>query len=104
MENDWTTDDWMSSFLEHADRVIQQGQRHLRRADCVALDYVMRELRALIQGKRTAMPLVLLAGYIALGQEMCRQFDSDRLGIYILAGRALDAIYEHDRSVPFRRG
>jgi hypothetical protein len=79
--------DVRKSFAPH---VLSQ----LNTPDHVALDFVLHELEQLGEQHQEVLLPLLVAGYIALGERMSVDHDQERLGLYVLAARAVDTLFQ----------
>ncbi len=87
--------DWSAAFFADLERLFsKQALASLNEADRHELRFVVDELRAVAsQCPRDLTPL-LLAGYVSLGERMALEHDPQRIGIYVLAARGIDQLFE----------
>jgi hypothetical protein len=87
--------DWPAGFLKEVERVFSPGAiEQLDRADAHALRFILDELRTIQVKRPNELAPLMVAGYTSLGERMCRDADNERIGMYILAARGIDRLFE----------
>lgn len=87
--------EWHAPFFGEVDRLFAPEMlEQLGQADQVALEFVLDELRRLASERPQALSPLLVAGFIALSERMAVSHDEDRLGLYTLAARGLDTLFD----------
>jgi hypothetical protein len=85
---------WPDGFLAELERLsAPEVLAKLTPAQRVGLRFAVDELRALGRERRGVLAPLLLAGYLTLAERMGRASDEERVGLYLLASRALDRLF-----------
>jgi len=89
------TSSWECDFLQDLDRIFStQATAALHEVDRRELQFVIQELRDFASQRPKDLAPLLLAGYVSLAERMAFEHDPQRAGIYGLAARGIDKLFE----------
>ena len=91
----YATPGWTDGFLKEIGRLFSpQVTADLHDVDRHELQFVIQELREFASQRSKDLAPLLLAGYVSLAERMAFEHDPQRAGIYGLAARGIDKLFE----------
>jgi hypothetical protein len=89
-----TRPDWVAGFIAELQRMkAPQVLEALKSPDRVGLCFAVDEMAFLAQQDPSTLAPLLMAGYLTIAERMCKNQDDERIGLYVLAARGLDALF-----------
>lgn len=87
------TSPWVLGFLEDVrGRFSEKPRSPLTLDDCAAMRFILAGLQDLCCDKPQDLAVLLLAGYVALGERLTEYADPEEAGLYRSAARVLDRL------------